>query len=167
MQLEENTNSAEFTDMSTVPAEGRILALDLGTKKVGIAVCDETRLTTRSVAIVKRSGWKKFLKSIKAFLVEFDAVALIIGLPLESDGSESEMSLDARDVARKFALSLEIPVILQDERVSTYQARGDLWRRGASETEIRETLDSEAARVILEDFLDIFRAAESRNQGDG
>lgn len=155
MQDKEITNYLKFTNVADAPADGRILALDLGTKKVGIAVCDELQITTRPVGIITRRGWKKFLKEIINYLEEFDARALVLGLPLESDGSESEMSREAREIARKFSLSLEIPVFLQDERVSTYQARGNLWRRGADEKELRDKLDSEAAAIILQDFLDL------------
>ena len=79
---------------------------------------------------------------------------LVIGLPLESDGRESEMSLQARDMARKFSLSLAIPVFLQDERASSYEAKGRLWGEGASITESRGQVDSAAAAIILADFLD-------------
>lgn len=154
MQDKEITNYSKFTDVFLAPTSGRLLALDLGTKKVGIAVCDELQITTRPVRIITRRSWKKFLKEIINYLDEFDAKALILGLPLEFDGSESQMSGEARRVALNFSLSLEIPVFLQDERVSTYQARGDLWKKGADEKKIRETLDSEAAAIILQDFID-------------
>ena len=144
-----------FFDVLKAPEKGRIVALDLGTKKVGIAVSDELQITTRGVRTVKRVGWKKFLKEIIAVLDEFDAVALVLGLPLESDGGESEMSLEARRIARNFSLSLEIPVFLQDERNSTYAAQNFLWNSGLSEKESRERVDSEAAAIVLRDFLSL------------
>lgn len=146
-------NHSEFTDNFQLPEKGRIVALDLGTKKVGAAVCDELQITTRGVRIIKRESWKKFLQQIIELLAEFDAVALVLGLPLESDGSESPMSLEARRLARNFSLSLDIPVFLQDERVTTYEARGRLWEKGYTDKQIREKLDSEAAAIILSDFL--------------
>ena len=133
-----------------MPAAGRIVAIDPGTKRCGVAVSDELRVTTRPLSVIERSSWKKLLSNIKETVAEFDAVAVVIGLPLESDGSESEMSAEARDMARKFALSLNVPVYLQDERVSSYEARRRIWARG----EDAKTVDSEAAAVILGDFLD-------------
>ena len=112
--------------------------MDLGTKKVGIAVSDELQITTRGVRTVKRVGWKKFLLEIIAVLEEFDAVALVLGLPLEFDGGESEMSAEARRLARNFSLSLKIPVFLQDERNSTYAAQNFLWNSGLSKKESLE-----------------------------
>ncbi len=154
MQDKETTNQTEFTDVFRAPTGGRLLALDLGTKRIGVAVSDELQITTRAVCIIERKSWKKVLKQIVSLLDEFDAVGLVLGLPYNTDGSESEMSQEARRLARNFSLSLDVPVLLQDERVSTYDARGRLWKLGLSETEVRERLDSEAAAIILSDFIE-------------
>lgn len=153
MQEKETANPAAVTDVFPVPTVGRIIAIDPGTKRCGVAVCDELRVTTRPLSVIERASWKKLLSNIKETVAEFDAVAVVIGLPLESDGSESEMSTEARDIARKLTLSLSVPVYLQDERVSSYEARGRIWARG----ETAKTVDSEAAAVILGDFLDRVR----------
>lgn len=158
MQDKDTTKYFIFSDVFRAPQNGRLLALDLGTKKVGVAVSDELQFTVRRVAIIERQGWKKFLKEVINYLNEFDARALVIGLPYNFDGTESEMSEEARRLARNFSLSLEIPVFLQDERVSTYEARGNLWKQGVNEKQIREKLDAEAAAIILSDFI------EHRNQ---
>ena len=154
MQQKEITNPLELTDLSTVPAEGRIVSLDPGTKRVGVAVCDELRFTTRPLPYITRTSWKKLLLEVKNILAELDAKALVIGLPLRSDGGESEMSEEARSMARRFALSLDIPVYLQDERVTSYEAKSRLWQRGLDVKESRSQVDSEAAAIILSDFLD-------------
>lgn len=148
------TNKEDFTDISDAPKEGRLLALDLGTKKVGIAVSDELQFSVRRVGIIKRNSWKKFLKEIISYVDEFDAKALVLGLPYNFDGTESEMSAETRRIARNFSLSLPIPVYLQDERVSTYEARGRLWELGADDKKLKKNLDSEAAAIILEDFIE-------------
>ena len=161
MQQKETTNPGEFTDslseftnISRVPAAGRIVALDPGTKRVGVAVCDELRIACRALTVIERTSWKKLLTRVKNILEEFDAGALVIGLPYNFDGTESEMSAEARKMARNFALSLEVPVFLQDERATTYDARANLWGRGVGKKETRKLVDSEAAAIILEDFLD-------------
>ena len=137
-----------------MPAVGRILAIDPGTKRCGVAVCDELRVTTRTLDVIQRTSWKKLLSNIKNLISEFDAAALVIGLPLESDGAESEMSAEARRMARNFALSLEVPVFLQDERVTSYEAKSRLWEQGKTVKESRALVDSESASIILADFLD-------------
>lgn len=136
-----------------VPSEGRIIAIDPGTKRCGVAVCDELRVTTRPLPLIQRKSWKKLLLQVKDLISEFDAKALVIGLPLESDGTESEMSAEARRLARNFTLSLEIPVFLQDERVTSYEAKSRLWEQGKTLKETRSLVDSEAAAIILSDFL--------------
>jgi putative Holliday junction resolvase len=154
VQQKEITNHGELTDLSTVPVDGRIVALDPGTKRVGVAVCDELRFTTRPLPNITRTSWKKLLLEVKNILAELDAKALVIGLPLRSDGGESEMSEEARSMARRFSLSLDIPVYLQDERVTSYEAKSRLWQRGLDVKESRSQVDSEAAAIILSDFLD-------------
>ena len=155
MQEKQTTNSDDFTNVFRIPETGRLLALDLGMKHVGVAVSDELQFTVRPVCVLERKGWKKFLKQITAFLEEFDAVALVLGLPYNSDGSESEMSLEARRLARNFSLSIDVPVFLQDERLTSYEAKGYLTKLGLSEKKIWERVDSEAAAIILSDFLSL------------
>ena len=154
MQNKETFNSREFTDFADVPAAGRIVALDPGTKWIGVAVSDELQILTRPVRTIERSNWKKTLLAVKDILDEFDAIALVLGLPYNFDGSESEMSQEARRMARNFSRSLDIPVILQDERATSYEARGRLWTRGVPPKDTKRQVDSEAAAIILSDFLD-------------
>ena len=154
VQQKEITNPGRVADVFDVPADGRIVAIDPGTRRCGIAVCDELRVIARPLPFVERKSWKNLLSNIKQIVSDFDAKALVIGLPLESDGTESEMSQEARDMARKFSLSLEIPVLLQDERVTSYEAKGRLWQAGKDAAETRKLVDSEAAAIILTDFLD-------------
>lgn len=154
MQQKETTNPAGLADVFELPSEGRVLAIDPGTKRCGVAICDELRVTTRPLPVIPRTSWKKLLSNIKQIVTEFDAKALVVGLPLESDGSESPMSGEARSMARNLTLSLAIPVFLQDERVTSYEAKGRLWGQGKSLDETRALVDSEAAAIILSDFLE-------------
>jgi putative Holliday junction resolvase len=153
VQQKETSNPKDLTDISGVPAVGRIVGLDPGTKRIGVAVCDEHRVVARPLPAIQRTSWKKLLLQIQDTLAEFDAVALVVGLPYNFDGTESDMTAEARDMARKFSLSLGIPVYLQDERATTYEARGRLWKAGLEGEEMRRILDSEAASIILTDFL--------------
>lgn len=153
MQQKETAKPRELTDISDVPVGGRIVALDPGTKRVGVAVCDEHRIVARPLPVVQRTSWKKLLLQVQDILTEFDAAALVVGLPYNFDGTESEMTAEARDMARKLSLSLDVPVYLQDERATTYEARGRLWKSGVEGTDMRARVDSEAASIILSDFL--------------
>ena len=137
-----------------MPDAGRLIAIDPGIKKIGVAVSDETRTVVRPLPIIKRGAWKKLVAELTAVVADLDARALVVGLPLNFDGTESEMSLEARKMANYLTLSLPVPVFLQDERATTYEARGRLWKEEVSEPEMRRRLDSEAAAIILRDFLD-------------
>ena len=149
MQEKETINPPDFSEIS----HGRILALDLGTKRVGIAVCDELQITVRPVSVIPRRNWKELLRKISVLIEEFDAVALVLGLPFNFDGSESEMSMEARRLYRNFSLSLKIPVYFQDERLTSKAADRYLRDQRLDERQIRKHIDSNAAAFILNDFL--------------
>jgi putative Holliday junction resolvase len=157
VQQKESPNSQPFTDLKDVPATGRIIAIDPGTKRIGVAVSDPDRILASPLSIVERTSWKKLLLQIRDTLAEYDAAALVVGLPYNFDGTESEMTTEAREMARKFELSLDVPVFFQDERATTYEARGRLWKAGMEGKEMQGVLDSEAATIILTDFLDRLR----------
>jgi putative Holliday junction resolvase len=164
VQDKQTLNSTDISDFSFLPSTGRIIALDPGTKRVGVAVSDELQLLARPLANIPRQSWKKLLTKISALIAEYDAVALVLGLPYNFDGSESEMSAEARKLHRNFSLSLEIPVFLQDERATSYEARGKLWKEGADFKELRDRVDSEAAAIILGDFLDLKNSIFKKNE---
>lgn len=153
VQRKETIKPIDFAELSACPQTGRILAIDPGMKRVGIAVTDPGQLIATPVKTLDRGSWKKLLSDIKETVSEFDAVAGVVGLPLGFEGDEIPMTAEATDFARKLSLSLSIPVFLQDERVSSYEARGRLWQAGRSE-DLRSEVDAEAASVILSDFLD-------------
>ena len=153
VQQKETAKPRELTELSGVPSTGRIAAIDPGTKRVGVALCDELRVVARPLPAIQRTSWKKLLCELQDILAEYDAVALVVGLPYNFDGTESDMTVEARDIARKLSLSLTIPVYLQDERATTYEARGRLWKAGLTGNEMRALVDGEAATIILTDFL--------------
>ena len=130
---------------------GRLLALDLGSKRVGLAVCDELRLTVRPLPAIQRRSWKDLLNRVGEQIRSFDARGLVIGLPLNLDGSEGAAAEQARETAENFRLSLDVPVYLEDERLTTEEAR--LRLKAAKIREVERELDSAAAAVILQDFL--------------
>ena len=131
---------------------GRLLALDLGTKRVGVAVSDELRITVNPLPPIERRSWKDLLRRVAATIQSYDARGLVIGLPLSLDGSEGPAARDARAVAEKFRRSLSIPVHMQDERLTTFAATAQLKTAGRSDQQIEREVDSEAAALILRDF---------------
>jgi len=133
---------------------GRVLALDLGAKRVGVAVSDELRLTVRPLQALARAGWKRLLRDIAELCEQFDVETVVVGLPLRLDGGEGEAAGEARRVARNLGLSLKCPVVLQDERLTSKEAEAALRGEGFSEREVKARVDSAAAAIILRDYLE-------------
>ena len=130
-----------------------VLALDLGEKTVGVAVSDELSLTIKRLDSLKRSSWKDLLRNVANLIERFDAKTLVIGLPLSLDGVSRSAAGHAEKLAFNFARSLPIPVYLQDERLTSEAARESLRDEGYNAADIERLIDSEAATIILRDFL--------------
>lgn len=146
--------SKEFGKDSASPSEaGRVLALDVGAKRVGVAVSDELRLTVRPLKALRGTNWKQLLRAVNELCVEFDVREVVLGLPLRLDGSEGDAAEGVRNVARKLELSLRLPLAFQDERLTSKAAESALRRKGLDEREILSNADSEAAAIILRDYL--------------
>lgn len=132
---------------------GRLLALDLGARRVGLAVSDELHITVRPLPGLHRSNWKQFVRDLTGLCERFDARGLVVGLPLRLDGTEGDAARETRRAAHNLGLSLGIPVYLQDERLTTQDATQNLRAAGVPEKQISERVDSEAAAIILRDFI--------------
>ncbi len=145
-----------FTDKNqlnqALPNSGRIMALDIGSKRIGIALSDESRYIATPKLILNRQSNEKDFAKIREFIEQNNVVATLIGLPLNMDESESEMSKFVRKFSDNLNLFLEnkMPILLFDERLSSFEARqiasSPLSRK-------KEFYDDIAASVILEDFL--------------
>ena len=149
-----SSNSADNIRHIEVAPPGRLLAIDLGAKRVGIAVSDEMRLTVTALERLERRSWKELLNRIATIIENYDARALIIGLPLNFDGSKGPAADEAARIAGNFRKSLSVPVFLQDERLTSLAAESEMRAQGFNHGEIRKRVDSESAAAILRDFID-------------
>lgn len=132
---------------------GKIIALDVGDARVGVAASDPTGLLASPVTIIKRGP--EAVDQIVKIIRESDAAAVVVGLPLNMDGS---VGFQAKKVQR-FAAQIEvtiapIPVIMEDERESTVDARELRLARGTRQKKRRGRVDAEAAAVFLQAYLD-------------
>jgi putative Holliday junction resolvase len=137
----------------TDPIRAPVLALDLGSKRVGVAVSDSLSISINRLDAIQRTNWKQLLRDVEQLALRFDAKTLVIGLPLKLNGSSGDAALATRETASKFARSLKLPVYLQDERLSSAEAEGNLRAAGVRAEDIGKQIDSEAAALILRDFL--------------
>ena len=130
-----------------------MLALDLGEKLVGVAVSDERLITIQRLPPLKRSNWKKLLQDVRHLLERFDAKTIVVGLPLRMDGGEGEAAKNVRRLALNLAKSVQQPVYLQDERLTSRTAMENLKDEGVNPEDVPALIDGEAAATILRDFL--------------
>jgi putative Holliday junction resolvase len=132
----------------------------MGSKRVGLAVSDELRLTVRPLQPLPRTPWKRLLSSLAELCVRFDVRSIVLGLPLRLDGTEGDAAVEVRRIARNLQLSLKLPLFYQDERLTSKDAEASLRERGLQGFEISGRIDSEAASIILSDFLELQKRAE-------
>ena len=137
----------------SIPPLGRLLALDLGARRIGVAVCDEMRISVRVLPAIRRSSWKKLVTEVAGLVKDFGAAGLILGLPLRLDGTEGDAAREARKLAHNFELTLRLPVHLQDERLTSRAAEEVLRDEKLSDAKRAALVDSEAAAIMLRDFI--------------
>ena len=141
---------------STNPREdvrGPILAVDLGQKRVGLAVSDELLISITRLKALARTNWKQLLRELTEVVQQVNAKTLVVGLPLSLDGTEGSAAKTAQQTARRFAQSLSLPVFLQDERLTSVAAAEQLRSAGYNPKEVQQLIDSEAAAIMLADFI--------------
>lgn len=135
----------------------RKLAIDLGSKRIGLAVSDPLDITAQPIGYIKRSDLKTEADQISAFIEEFDVSELIVGLPLDMIGTFGEQAKKAHAYADLLKQELKIPVKTWDERLTTKQAEDMLIKAGVSRKKRKEVIDSLAAVIILQNYLDTTR----------
>ncbi|HEY3208766.1 MAG TPA: Holliday junction resolvase RuvX [Actinomycetota bacterium] len=139
------------------PEGGRILGLDLGQSRIGVAISDPDRRMAVPLGTV-RTGAPDDVKALAAMVKEHEIAAIVVGQPLSLSGRKGE----AADHAEKFAQALRgflgIPVFLQDERLTTVQADRLLAETGLRGRDRRRVVDQTAATVILQAYLDRTRS---------
>jgi len=141
-------HAATFPENFQLP----LISLDIGTKRIGVAVCDRLAMSCRGVACLHRrdKGWPVQLLKLVA---EYGSHGIVAGLPRNMDGSEGVQAADARAAVAQLREVTDLPVVFQDERLSTWTAKERLYAQGLNEKKVMDRLDQTAAAVILEDFL--------------
>jgi putative holliday junction resolvase len=136
---------------------GRVLGIDAGERRVGVAMSDELRLLASPLVVLDRSkGLAPILDRLSDLARRESVGHMVVGLPLNADGSEGSQARRARDFARVAARVVGVPVELWDERLSTQRAEEIVRAQGRNTRTLRERgeIDAIAAAVILQDYLD-------------
>ena len=135
---------------------GRILALDVGDRRIGIALSDETQLIATPHSVYTRVGWGPDVKHIQKLYNDSKAVLVVCGLPRNMDGSVGFQTEKVQSFAEQLTKA-GLPVVFQDERLSTVSAHQALIEGGMRRDDRKGTVDKVAAAVILQSYLDAQR----------
>lgn len=133
-------------------AEGRIMGLDIGGKRIGVAISDETRLIATPLQFVARGTGDR--QAFADLIAQYAIGRLVVGLPTGMSGREGPQSADVRGYADQLAAELDLPMDYWDERLSTAIAERTLIAGGTSRADRRTRVDAVAAAVILQGYLD-------------
>jgi putative Holliday junction resolvase len=131
----------------------RYLAFDLGDRRIGVAVSDPTGLIARPVAVVRRTSRAADFARFSEIAEKHNVQALVVGLPLNMDGTEGSQAAWVRDYSAALAEALDLPLYLWDERLTTEDAADILRAQGKRPREHQDWIDAIAASVILQSFL--------------
>jgi putative holliday junction resolvase len=132
----------------------RYLGIDLGRATLGLALADDVLRTARPLHTVRRQDAASDLAALRRTAEDYEVTRVVLGLPLNMDGSEGPAAALARGFAARLEAGLGLPVELFDERLSTFEAEQRLRARGVSARDQRAVVDAEAAAVILQGWLD-------------
>jgi putative Holliday junction resolvase len=133
---------------------GRVVGVDLGSKRIGFAVSDPDRIIATAHKVVECAGDRKIREAILAVCAETGADLLVLGLPLNMDGSSGPAAERAQKFQADMRELLSIPIILWDERLTTKSAHAVLIEAGARRSKRRDLVDKVAAQFMLQHFLD-------------
>lgn len=123
-----------------------ILSIDYGEKRIGLAISDETETIAFKFAILENTGIENVLERLREIILEKSITLLVIGLPLLREGKFSKSAQKVKDFSEKCNKKLSIPIKLWNEALTTEEAKKNLARN--------TKLDSESARILLQDYLD-------------
>jgi putative Holliday junction resolvase len=136
------------------PPRGALLGLDLGTKTIGVAASDPDRRLAATVETIRRTNFTEDAARLLTLAAERNAIGVVLGLPINMDGSEGPRAQSTRAFARNLAGRTELPIALWDERLSTSAVERDLIAADMSRKRRAEVVDQHAAVFILQGALD-------------
>lgn len=132
----------------------RVLGLDYGSRRIGVAVCDELGITAQGVGTVVRKNREADLAAIAVFIERFGVERIVVGYPVRLDGSEGIQCEKVNRFIRRLQTRFTLPVIRRDETLSTKEAEELLRETGVRREKKRGIVDRLAASIILQGYLD-------------
>lgn len=152
------TTDLMLTDaISMIPADKRLMGLDLGTKTIGVATSDRTRMIATPIETIARKKFTGDAERLLAIIAAENIGLIVLGLPVNMDGTEGPRCQSTRAFARNFARLSPVPVVFWDERLSTAAVERMLIEADASRAKRDQVIDKLAAAWILQAALDSLR----------
>lgn len=139
---------------ATLPEGGRLAGLDVGSKTIGVALCDAQWTFASAAETIKRRKFTQDLEQLRAILSAQEIVGLVIGLPLNLDGTDSPQTQSTRAFARNLDQALDLPILLWDERWSTQAVERAMIDADMTRKKRAERVDAAAAGFILQGAID-------------
>jgi putative holliday junction resolvase len=149
-----------------LPRRGALIGLDLGTKTVGVAISDPDRRLATGVETITRKKFTLDAQRILALCTDRKATGIVLGLPINMDGSEGPRAQSTRSFARHLARLTNLPIALWDERLSTAAVERDLIAADASRSARKAVIDQHAAAYVLQGALDRLARLEASGSVD-
>ena len=137
-----------------IGVNSRLLGIDSGKKNIGLAICDEKKAIATPFKTIRKSSFKNLLKEIKEIIKENDIKGLVIGNPINMDGSLGKSSKSVFDFAKNLSQNITIPIVLWDERLSSEASFKITSNLGSNVTNRVKKLDQNAAAFILQGAID-------------
>lgn len=137
----------------------RVLAVDLGAVRIGVALSDETGTLASGLCTLRSIGPRKDVQAIAALVREHEAGEVVVGMPLRLDGSLGPQAEKVAAFAERLRRSLRVPVVLWDERLSSVAADELLAEAGVRRRDRRDRIDRAAATLVLQGYLDARKMA--------
>jgi len=140
----------------------RLLALDLGEARIGVALSDESETLATGLPTIRSVGPRKDAQAIVALVHERGVGEVVVGMPYRLDGSVGPQGEKVAAFAERLRRSLKVPVVLRDERLTSVEADERLAAAGIRRRDRRERIDRAAAALLLQEYLDERRVAAAR-----
>lgn len=134
--------------------KGRVLAIDYGRKRIGLAISDELGMTARPLETLARTNRRDDLRRLRELARQHEVTRIVVGNPVRLDGSEGEMAEQSARFAARVQKELGLPVEMMDERLSSWEAQETTAAKKTKRGKQSAGVDAVAAAVILRDFLE-------------
>ena len=139
----------------------RILGLDVGSKTIGIAITDESgRIAFPGTTLVRQEGWKRDMATLRALVHERRISLIVVGMPVMMNGAHGVQADKVTAFVERLRRNVRIPIVLQDERLSTREAERLLAEADHTPSDRKRVVDSVAASIILQAYIDHNEATE-------